>query len=351
MGEFAINIGVQYQNGILRGERSLLGALNVDREEFFRTFGDGINDLILRHRTQLEQHSQCSAEQNPQQIHPAFNISRSSADPKSRWVDGTPEYSLYICALKKLFPDAKFVHIVRDVRAVVNSLLNFKPSGHADVIETEQDAYEYWLRTVQACILAERALGSQTIYRLRYDDLINRPAWSIRHVLEFLDEPFMDTCIEPLANRINSSDVPVDFHAADQRTNKDVIERALQLSEELQRPLAGYSPSSDAMLEFDATFNERVTYMAGADAEHMSAIDKLVKLVTRLNWCGVMLEANLCLALAVNLIEGTFKPPLTKTGSLLWLVAATICASLYVVIRWAGFRDLTMRIIRRYMPK
>jgi hypothetical protein len=350
MGEFAINIGVQYQTGVKRGERSLLGALNVDREEFFKTFGDGINDMILRHRAKLEHHSQCSAEQNPTQIHPAFNISRSSDDPKSRWVDGTPEYSLYICALKKLFPDAKFVHIVRDVQSVVNSLLNFKADGCAGFVETEQGAYEYWLRTVQACVQAERALGAQTIYRLRYDDLINRPDWVMRHVLEFLDEPFMAACVEPIANRINSSEVPIDFHAADQRTNKDVIERALLLSEELQRPFSGYSPSPDAMLELDAEFNERVRYMSVADVEYTSALENLVKLVTRLNWCGVMLAANLCLALAVNLIEGTFKLPLTKTGSLLWLLAAMIGVGSYIAFRWIGFRDLGMRIIQRYMP-
>ena len=38
---------------------------------------------------------------------------------------GTPEYSLHICGLLKLFPQARFVHVFRDVDAVVRSMVNF----------------------------------------------------------------------------------------------------------------------------------------------------------------------------------------------------------------------------------
>ena len=50
-----------------------------------------------------------------------FRVSRGQSESKRRWVDGTPEYSLYIWPLLKLFPRAKFIHIIRDVRAAVRS--------------------------------------------------------------------------------------------------------------------------------------------------------------------------------------------------------------------------------------
>ena len=358
MGEFAVSLGVQFQIGHKRGERSQLGALGVGSDEFFSTFGDSINDLILLHRNRLEQNSLRSAEQDPLQIHSAFNVSRSNLEPKSRWVDGTPEYSLYICGLRKLFPDAKFVHIVREVKAAVNSLLNFRPDGHLAFVETEQQAYEYWLRTVQACVQAEQALGPQVIHRLRYDDLLQRPEWAIRGVLEFLDEPFMSACIEPLANQINSSNVPKDFRASDSRTNANLVERAQRLSEHLQQPLADHPPSSYAMHEFVAAFGERVAYMAGLDTQYGLATQEIPRLVaitarllTKLNWCGAMLAAQLLLAIGVNLTVATSMQALPTIGKLLWLITSVICAGAYVLVRPTSLRQLAARIMRRHLPK
>jgi len=37
--------------------------------------------------------------------------------------------AFYICGLRKLFPQALFVHLVRDVTDVVRSLLNFFPDS------------------------------------------------------------------------------------------------------------------------------------------------------------------------------------------------------------------------------
>jgi hypothetical protein len=354
MGELAVSLGVQFQVGHKRGERSQLSALGVDRDDFFSTFGDSINDLILRHRGRLEQNSLHSAEQDPQQVHSAFNVSRSNLEPKLRWVDGTPEYSLYICGLRKLFPDAKFIHIVRDVKAAVNSLLNFRPDGHLAFVETEQQAYEYWLRTVQACILAEQALGSQVIHRLRYDDLVQRSERTIRSVLEFLDEPFMPACIEPLANQINSSNVSENFRASDPQTDTSLIKQAQRLSDQLQQPLADHPPSPYAMHEFVGAFSQRVAYAAELDTQYGLAnqeIDRLAaiisRLLTKLNWCGAMLAAQLLLAIAVNLDIATPMQALPSVDKLLWLISSAICAGAYVVIRPTSLSHLVARIMRK----
>jgi hypothetical protein len=346
LGEFAVTVGVQQRVGHNRGERSQLGALGIERSEFFKTFGDAITEMILRHRSQLEQKSRSIAEHDPTQVHPALNISKSNDDPKSRWVDGTPEYSLYICGLKKLFPDAKFVHIARDVQSVVNSILNFKPDG-SRLVKTEQEAYEYWIRTVEACMQAELALGQQAMYRLRYDDLIHQPALAMRSVLDFLDEPFMAACTEPLALRINSSNVPVDFRAAQRGTNSDVVKHALQLNQQLQNPFRVRPPSAKTIADFEATFDKQVTATAELATEY-GLLDTIVKeLFKALNWCGATLAMNTAAAILVNLNLILNKKTFPGRGHLLWLSFAIAGAIIYAITRRKGLHKLLKTIFRK----
>ena len=139
--------------------------------------------------------------------------------PKKRWVDGTPEYSLHIFGLRKLFPDARFVHILRDVRAVVCSMLNFYRVAGTQLVRNEEEGYRYWLRTVRACVKAEQAYGPSVVHRIRYADLVDTPESAMRSLLDFLAEPYTTRCLRPLKQRINSSNVSPNFNAEDSTTN------------------------------------------------------------------------------------------------------------------------------------
>ena len=199
-----------------------------------------------------------------------LSITKQS-DSKSRWVDGTPEYSLYICGLRKLFPGALFIHIVRDVDSVVRSLLNFDGLGEGSLVANEQQAYEYWLRTVNACLEAERAYGRQIVHRLQYSDLINNPESALRSVLKFLGERYVPACLEPLQLRINSSNVPASFHASDPQTDPSLIEQAMRLSAEVGKTPQPPEASPAASDEMEAAFNERVQYVATLASEYRRA--------------------------------------------------------------------------------
>jgi hypothetical protein len=43
IGNLAIDLAVRYQIGTARGERSVLSAMDIQREEFFANFGQSIN--------------------------------------------------------------------------------------------------------------------------------------------------------------------------------------------------------------------------------------------------------------------------------------------------------------------
>ena len=256
MGLFAINVAVSYRIGSARGNRSVLSAMNTSPDEFFAIFGRSINDLILGRRKELEKKRY---------------IPSSPSVPKRRWVDGTPEYSFYIYGLRKLFPDAVFIHILRNVRDVVRSMLNFYRVAGTHLVGNEQEAYTYWLRTVRACVQAEQAYGPRVVYRLSHQALNDNAESPMRLLLDFLGEPYCAKCVAFLTKRINSSNVPEDFIAEDPATDPSVVKDATELWEELKEKPQAAEPSSVAADEMETAFRERVNYVATLDEAYQKA--------------------------------------------------------------------------------
>jgi hypothetical protein len=85
---------------------------------------------------------------------------------KPRWGDKTPIYCLSLDAIRRVLPEARFIHIIRDGRDVALSLREmwFSPGWE---IETQA---AYWRK----CVLAARRAGVGRTYYLeiRYEDLI-----------------------------------------------------------------------------------------------------------------------------------------------------------------------------------
>ena len=273
LGPFAIDAASGYQRGSARGAHGQLSAIGVRREEFLALFGQTISELILSHRKQFQmRRAQLGLDVPP------FTIFRSPNEPKSRWVDGTPEYSFYICGLRKLFPQALFVHLVRDVTAVVRSLLNFFPDGRNRLVANEQAAYEYWLRRVTSCVEAEQAYGPDVVYRMRYSDLVEQPESTMRSLLDFLGEPYAPQCLEPLGERINSANVPVDFKADDPETDPAVVAEARKLSDELQSSRQQGKASHTVAEKLEAEFNQQVEYFGDLGTKYSEAQTLITKL-------------------------------------------------------------------------
>jgi hypothetical protein len=187
-------------------------------------------------------------------------------------VDGTPEYSFYIYGLRKLFPDAVFIHVLRNVGDVVRSMLNMHRLAGSQLVANEEEAYRYWLRTVQACVQAERAYGSNVVRRFAYNAMIEQPESAIRSMLDFVGESFCAECLEPLSCQINSSDVPPDFVADDPATDPRVVEEATNLYVELQKTPQPDQSSSAAAAELEAAFTDRVQYLATLDNHYQQAL-------------------------------------------------------------------------------
>ena len=295
MGDFAVNVAMSYQVGAARGILSVLSAMGISCDEFFSHIGGSINSLVLKHRGDLDRKRLTIAVQRLlkeqgcylgevtgeldaatnaairqygiaegllySELVDSLRTAASDSEYKTRWVDQTPEYSFHICGLRKLFPCALFIHIVRDVSSVVRSMLNFHRIAGTHVAANEEEAYKYWLRTVRACLKAEEAYGPHVVYRLRYTALVENPESALRSLLDFVSEPYSARCLEPLSQRINSSNVPPNFKSDDAATNPAIVDEALRLSSEIEQTCQPSPHSSAAADELEAEFGARVKHL------------------------------------------------------------------------------------------
>jgi hypothetical protein len=266
IGDLALALAVCYQTKMGLRPDSLWAAMNVQQEEFFAAFGQTINELILRHRVDLERR-QWEEAAGPNVANASFVTEQSTSIPKARWVDGTPLYSFHICGLRKLFPNARFIHIVRDVTSVVRSMLNFHRLAGVSLIANEQEAYDSWFRTVSACLLAEKAYGPAVVFRLRYSELVNQSEVSLQALLNFLGEPYAANCLTPLGERMNSSNVPADFKLGDPDSDPAVIERARQLYSEIESSPQPSETSRIATRKIESEFYRRAQYFVNLNSE------------------------------------------------------------------------------------
>ncbi len=270
MGEFAIDVAVAYQIGSGREDYSTLSAMEIKDAELLSNIGESINKLMLRHRRDLELRRQ--ARISHLRIEPSWLEAASmAAGPKTRWVDGTPEYSFHIWGLLKLFPGARFIHLVRDVSDVVRSMVNFYRVTGIRLVSSEQEAYQYWTRAVKACLAAESACGPKVIRRVLYADLTRNPGLTMRSLLEFLDEPFHERCLEPLQQRINSSGVDPNVQVADPATDPAIVSEATQLFTTIVNTPQPAETSPEAAQSLEADFWRRVNYKASLDREYQKA--------------------------------------------------------------------------------
>ncbi len=131
-------------------------------------------------------------------------------------------------------------------------MLNFHRIAGGSLIANEQEAYEYWLRTVSSCLLAERAYGPGVVFRLLYSDFLDTPEAAMRSLLDFLGEPYTAECLTPLEKRINSSNVPADFKIGDPETDPSLVEQATRLSTQVEKKTQPPEASPAAFDEMEA---------------------------------------------------------------------------------------------------
>jgi hypothetical protein len=103
---------------------------------------------------------------------------------KSIWGQKTPRFIRYGDLLKHYYPEAKFVHVIRDPRAVTSSLI--RSNVH---YSNAYYAARRWLRDVNSGLALQRKYP-EDVFNLRYEDLVSAPADWLRQICAFLQVDF-----------------------------------------------------------------------------------------------------------------------------------------------------------------
>ena len=99
---------------------------------------------------------------------------------KERWADKTPLYLAHVGTLAEIWPEARFVVLVRDGRDVALSLLGV-PFGPNNVWA----AARFWARGIDLGTEAADRFGDRVL-TVRYEDVVDEPAAQVKRLCEFL---------------------------------------------------------------------------------------------------------------------------------------------------------------------
>jgi len=147
----------------------------------------------------------------------------------NRIFNKNPNNTVRLAFLQTLFPDAYFIHIVRDGRAVVNSLIRslphkweteerfkpwkervapypgVKPPNWKEYLKDnpiEQHAIQ-WNEVVKYALEEEQRIGLNCIY-IKYEDLCRNPRKEIKRAYEFCDLEVTDHILDELPDSLTN---------------------------------------------------------------------------------------------------------------------------------------------------
>jgi hypothetical protein len=115
--------------------------------------------------------------------------------------DKTPSYVRSIPVLHALFPEAKFVHIIRDGRDVCLSAINWRSGGelrrrfvplHDDTVTTNALWWDWLVRTGRE---TGSSLEPDLYHEVRYEALVSDPGETCRKLCAFLAIPYHDAML------------------------------------------------------------------------------------------------------------------------------------------------------------
>ena len=105
-----------------------------------------------------------------------------------RWGDKTPIYASYLPVLYAIFPQAQFIHILRDPFDAAISLLDKYEADefHIDIYFAARN----WVRRIRAVQDAARSLPDLQYLEVRYESLVSNPQPVLEQVCAYLGESF-----------------------------------------------------------------------------------------------------------------------------------------------------------------
>jgi len=118
---------------------------------------------------------------------------------KPRWGDKTPMYMRHLPLLERLFPDAQYVHLIRDGRDAAASFLRMPEGTFTRTWAHPESAVEFaclWRLEVEAARELGRRVGPSRYFEARYEQLVSTPEGTVRAICAFADLRFEPTMLD-----------------------------------------------------------------------------------------------------------------------------------------------------------
>jgi hypothetical protein len=185
-------------------------------------------------------------------LHARFEHYRRSRD-KKRFVNKHPRSSVRVEYIAQVFPDAFFVHVIRDGRAVVNSIANkireeperqtvpfgnfCKPPNWRQLLREdliEQSAWQW--REIVGHILDKKDLLGERFHQFKYEDMCANPREVLASVAAFAGLPTSEGLLDQ---------IPASLENMNYKFKEDLTSRQIAVISEIQQDLLvelGYCP-------------------------------------------------------------------------------------------------------------
>jgi hypothetical protein len=171
--------------GTLAGVRAVLDTMYTSNAEFLDT---DLHGMSFDARALAEEFHSAGKRTIPA-ILAGLLEKNAAGEGKARWGDKTPYYVLHMLRLKEHFPDAQFIHLIRDGRDVALSLFGRR---HDFRVYNIYFAAKYWQQYVEAGHEQGLRLGPESYMELRYEDLLSDQRAALQKLYAFLGEEYGD---------------------------------------------------------------------------------------------------------------------------------------------------------------
>lgn len=122
--------------------------------------------------------------------------------PGELFLEKTPSHVLYVSEIHALLPEARFIHVLRDARDTVASLLSASRSwGRSWAPRRAGNAATTWLQHVQAAQRARLMLPATHFTEVRYEQLHADGMGTLRRMVDWLGLEWSDADIEATLTR------------------------------------------------------------------------------------------------------------------------------------------------------
>jgi protein-tyrosine sulfotransferase len=95
------------------------------------------------------------------------------------WGDQSPVHTFYLSWIKPVFPRAKFLHLVRDGRDVISSMVERRGPAYLE------EAVYRWMKSIECVRTLRKSSDSSQLLEVRYEDLVSQPTETLRKVSEY----------------------------------------------------------------------------------------------------------------------------------------------------------------------